>query len=108
AIAAPGAVDSHHMRRDTALEGDAFALAPLGRARHGHKPFERPVWFAHSTAGSRLEAAWLTVRKLRRYCLRMIFSENRCTLFRIMRSAAEHSSRTRPAASTGPDVPASG
>src|ERR1700748_1039691 len=38
AIAAPGAVDAHHMRRNPALEGDAIALAPLGRACHDLVP----------------------------------------------------------------------
>src|ERR1700744_6245973 len=38
AIAAPGAVDAHHMCRYSALEGDAVALAPFGCACHGPVP----------------------------------------------------------------------
>src|SRR5438270_13686701 len=59
AVAAPGAVDSHHMRVDAAFEGDSLALA----AFCDHDAFlstRRPPAAQGRTLRSRLEPGWLT------------------------------------------------
>src|SRR4051794_19809925 len=61
AIAAPGAVDTHHVSRDAPLEYDAFAPAPLCRGRHGWIPFPRQFGrTAMCGTSTRLTAGWLT------------------------------------------------
>src|SRR4029450_8120810 len=60
AVAPPGAVDSHHMRRKAALEYDSISLAPF-RRRHGRLPVSRLIAPCLSgMAGSRIDAGWLT------------------------------------------------